>query len=248
MAKTLYQLKHPLYPHPDLIAHYIQHNSTYVSPPSSYDSSYKWWYQLVRADHDVSGAPIREIYREVTSIKRIKIGGKEYVEIGEYLIGEDHQHVKQNFYHQYGSYLKPGFRTVYNYETKQASTILTGQNETIYFIPYTKKAIEDAYESGSESVDVELKVQVGPRKYGGRGFFSFEEFRDLSIEELARMGATGKGMYKQIDTKIPMNVLASESRALGKVPLDQALIQEFEEFTRWKKMKNLEQQVSNNKK
>ena len=44
-------------------------------------------------------------------------------------------------------------------------------------------------------MDIELLVNVGSKQYGGRGFYTYEEFRDATLEELARIGREGKGMF-----------------------------------------------------
>ena len=91
MTRQLYELKHPLYPNPTLKKHYDDHKIQYSPYQGSYDDAYNNWYQIVRADHDQSGAPKRPIYREISQIIRFKSSGKDYVRYGETLTGYDHE-------------------------------------------------------------------------------------------------------------------------------------------------------------
>jgi hypothetical protein len=241
MTRQLYELKHPLYPHPDLLKYYQEHKIKYEPQQGSYDDAYKIWYQLVRADHDISGAPLRPIYREVSQIIRMKASGKEYLLYSENLYGQDHEYVTKPFFHQYGSYQKPGFRRYYNYDTKTANVVKSGPLETIYFIPYSAKTIDELYECGPDDMDIELLVNVGSKQYGSRGFYRYEEFRDMELEDLARVGRDGKGMFQTTTTKIPAGTMAAElyniSGPTGNFGASQQqsnLYKEFQEFQKWK--------------
>ena len=239
MTRQPYELKHPLYPHPDLLNYYLSKKVKYEPRPGSYDDTYYNWYQLVRADHDISGAPIRPIEREVQQIIRLKASGKEYLMYSEYLYGQDHEYLQKPFFHQYGSYQKPGFRTTYNYDTKTSSVIPTGQLETIYFIPYDPKEIEILYNAGPDDQDIELLVNAGPKQYGGRGFFTYNEFRDLELDELARMGRDGKGKFTTVTSKVATNEMTAELYNVtdknNMNPQQQAkLYAEFQAFQRFK--------------
>lgn len=239
MTRQLYDLKHPLYPHPELLQYYLTHKVRYEPRQGSKDDEYRNWYQLVRADHDISGAPLRPIYREVQQIMRLKASGKEYLMFSEYLYGQDHEYVTKPFFHTYGSYVKPGFRTVYNYDTKEANVIPTGQVETIYFIPYDTKEIDILYNAGPDDADIELLVYAGPKQYGGRGFFRYNEFRDLDIDDLARIGRDGKGQFTPITSKIATNEMTAELYNVSKnnntnPQQESQLYKEFQEFKKWK--------------
>ena len=249
MTRQLYELKHPLYPHPDLLAWYAQNKMKYVPYPGSYDDHYNQWYQLVRADHDQSGAPKRDIYREVQQIIRIKSASKEYIMIAEHLIGEDHQHNPVDFFHTYGTYQRPGFRTMYNYDTKQASTIFSGQVQTVYFIPFNVQYLENLYKAGPDDLDIGLYVYAGEVQYGGRGFYTYDEFKNLKLEELAEIGRTGKGMFSQKYTSVPTDELAKEYHSLGVKPSTTTTVDnippqtwhEFLEFRKWKEQSQRQQ-------
>lgn len=238
MTRQLYDLKHPLYPHKDLLAYHNQHKIQYQPYQGAYDDAYNQWYQLVRADHDFSGAPIRPIYREISQIIRLKSSGQEYILYGETLYGQDHENNTIPFFHTYGQYMKPFFKTVYNYELKQANTIRSGGVETVYFLHLNKHLIDELYNAGPDDRDIELLVNVGSRQYGGRGFFTYEEFRDLPLEELARIGREGKGMYTQLTSNIPTGSMATELKTLQATgTTNTTLWKEFQEFQKFKQSK-----------
>lgn len=238
MTRQLYELNHPIYPHRDLRKHHEDHKILYIPYQGSYDDQYNNWYQIVRADHDVSGAPKRPIYREISQIMRQKSSGKEYLTYGESLIGFDHENNPIPFFHTYGTYIKPYFRTVYNYETRKASVIRSGQYEIVYFIEFSKDLLDQLYGAGPDNMDIELLVTVGSMQYGGRGFYTYDEFRDLSLEELARMGREGKGQFPMNTTNIPVGAMISQLQQEGTTTVQQQqqsnLYNEFQEFVRWK--------------
>lgn len=235
MTRQLYDLKHPLYPHPDLLEYHNKNKILYQPQQGSYDDAYKNWYQLVRADHDFSGAPIRPIYREITQIIRLKASGQDYILYGEYLYGQDHENNTVPFFHTYGQYLKPGFRTTYNYETRTAHTIKSGQVDIVYFIPHNPKLMNELYEAGPDDKDIELLVNVGSKQYGGRGFFTYEEFRDSPLEDLARIGREGKGMFTQPLTPLPYGTAQTELKStIAASTTQQQLWKEFQEFQKFK--------------
>ena len=244
MTRQLYELKHPLYPHPDLLKYHNEHGIQYRPSQGSYDSAYNNWYQLVRADHDLSGAPKRPIYREISQIIRLRSSSKEYLLFSETLYGQDHEYNTIPFFHTYGMYSKPTFKKVFNYETKQSSTLLAGGNDTIYFIPFDKKLLDELYTAGPDDKDIELLLYVGAvgsKQYGGRGFWSYEDFRDLQFEELARQGREGKGMFTQPVSQIPVGTMAQELRASGGNNSSQ-LYNEFLEFQKFKQAQQVKQQ------
>jgi hypothetical protein len=109
MTRKLYDFKHPLYPQPDLLAYHNQHKIAYQPYQGTYDDAYNQWYQLVRADHYFSGAPIRPIYREISQIIRMNSSGQEYLLYGETLYGQDHENNTIPFFHTFGQYMKPVF-------------------------------------------------------------------------------------------------------------------------------------------
>lgn len=238
MTRQLFELNHPLYPHRDLRKHHEDHKIEYYKHQGSYDDAYNNWYQIVRADHDISGAPKRPIYREISQIMRLKSSGKEYLTYGETLIGFDHENNPVPFFHTYGSYIKPYFRTVYNYETRKAHVIRSGQHETIFFIEFNKDLLNELFAAGPDNMDIELLVTVGSMQYGGRGFYTYDEFRDLSIEELARMGREGKGQFPISQTNIPVGSMIQQLKYEGFKPSSNQelkdLYQEFSEFVKWK--------------
>ena len=53
----------------------------------------------------------------------MKSSGQEYLLYGETLYGQDHENNTIPFFPTFGQYMKPSFKTVYNYELKQANTI-----------------------------------------------------------------------------------------------------------------------------
>lgn len=235
MTKQPYELEHPLYPHKDLIEYHNRHKIRYEPVQGAYDDAYNEWYQLVRADHDLSGAPKRPMFREVSQIIRGKNSGQDYLLISETLIGFDHENNPIPFFHTYGRYIKPFFRTVYNYELKRANTIRSGQNETVYFINYSKELIDTLYECGPDDKDIELLVNVGSKQYGGRGFFTYDEFRDLSLEELGRIGREGKGMFTTATTNVPIGTMLTQLKAEGStITEQQKLWNEFQEYQKFK--------------
>ena len=237
MTRQLYNLQHPLYPHKDLLRYHEEHKVVYKPYQGAYDDAYNQWYQLVRADHDFSGAPIRPIYREISQIIRLKSSGQEYLLYSETLFGQDHENNTIPFFHTYGQYMKPAFKTVYNYELKQANTVRSGGVETVYFLPYNKDLINDLYDAGPDNMDIELLVNVGSKQYGGRGFYDKDEFRDSTFEELGRIGREGKGMFTQATTNVPVGTMTAELRALGSNPTaaqQQQLWKEFQEFQKFK--------------
>lgn len=238
MTRQLYELEHPLYPHKDLKKYHEERKVVYFPYQGSMDAEYNNWYQIVRADHDISGAPIRPIYREIQQIIRFRSSGKDKILISENLIGFDHENNPFPFFHTWGSYVKPYFRTVYNYDTKTANTIRSGQNEVVFFLDFSKELLDRFYEAGPDDTEIELLVNAGGREskqYGGKGFFTYEEFRDLSIEDLARLGRTGKGMFTAATANVPMATLINQLGAEGTTINDQnKLYQEFLEFQRFK--------------
>ena len=236
MTKQPYELEHPLYPHKDLLKYHTDHKIQYVPAQGSYDDTYNEWYQLVRADHDLSGAPKRPMYREISQIIRVKNSGNDYLLVSETITGFDHENNPIPFFHTTGQYLKPFFRTVYNYDLKRANTIRSGQNETVFFIKYDKDLIDTLYEAGPDDKDIELLVNVGSKQYGGRGFFTYDEFRDLSLEELGRIGREGKGMFTTATTNIPVGSMIAQLKAEGtNTTVDQQkLWNEFREFQKFK--------------
>lgn len=235
MTRQLYELNHPLYPHRDLQKHHEDHKILYIPYQGSYDDQYNNWYQVVRADHDISGAPKRPIYREISQIMRQKSSGKEYLTYGESLIGFDHENNPIPFFHTYGTYIKPYFRTVYNYETRKANVIRSGQYETVYFIEYSKELLDQLYDAGPDNMDIELLVTVGSMQYGGRGFYTYDEFRDLPLEDLARMGREGKGQFPLNTTNIPVGAMISQLKQEGTtVQQQQNIYNEFQEFVKWR--------------
>lgn len=245
MTRQLYELEHPLYPHKDLRKHHEIHKVDYVSQHGTYDDAYRNWYQIVRADHDVSGAPKRPIYREISQIMRQKSSGKEFLTYGETLIGFDHENNPVPFFHTYGTYTKPFFRTTYNYEQQKAYTIRSGQSELVYFIEYTPELLDELYAAGPDNMDIELLVTVGSVQYGGRGFYTYNEFRDLPLEELARMGREGKGQFPTNTTNIPVGTMISQLKHEGFDinKEDTAELQrEFAEFVKWKNQQQQQQQ------
>jgi hypothetical protein len=238
LTRQLYELNHPLYPNQELLRYYNDHKILYQPYQGSYDDAYNNWYQLVRADHDISGAPKRPIYREISQIIRIKSSGKEFLKYSETLWGYDHEQNPIPFFHTYGEYTKPAFKKVYNYETKTASTIRSGLVETVYFIEYNKNMIDELYAAGPDNMDIELLVNVGSKQYGGRGFFTYDQFRDMTLEELGRIGNSGKGMFTTSTVNIPAGSMASELKALGSaggVENQQSqLWKEFQEFQKFR--------------
>jgi hypothetical protein len=240
MTRQLYDLNHPLYPHPDLLRYHNDHKILYMPYQGSYDDAYRNWYQLVRADHDISGAPIRPIYREISQIIRLKSSGKEHLLYSETLYGLDHENNTIPFFHTYGQYMNPAFKTVYNYETRQANTIRSGNIDTVYFIDFDKKLIDELYNSGPDDKDIELLVNIGSKQYGGRGFWSYDDFKDLPLEELARQGREGKGMFSQPVATVPVGSITSELKASGQ----SKLYQEFMEFQKFKQSQQQQQQQS----
>ena len=242
MTKQLYELKHPLYPHPDLIGYHTQHKILYMPQQGAYDDAYRNWYQLVRADHDFSGAPKRPIYREISQIIRLKSSGQEFIMYSETLIGQDHENNSIPFFHTYGQYPKPAFKTVYNYETRQANTLRSGQIETVYFIKYDPYLIDELVNAGPDDRDIEFLVNVGSRQYGGRGFFTPEEFRDSKLEELARIGREGKGMYTTLQSNVPTGNVSSELKSLSTSLSPAQQSQMYKEFMEFQKFKQGQQQ------
>jgi hypothetical protein len=215
--------------------HHLDHKIQYISSAGSYDDAYNEWYQLVRADHDSSGAPKRPIYREISQIIRLKSVDQDYLLIGETLIGFDHENNPIPFFHTYGRYSKPYFRTVYNYELKRANTIRSGQSETVYFLKYDDKNLMDTlYTCGPDDQDIELLVNIGSKQYGGRGFFTYDEFRNLTLEELGRIGRKGKEMFSTTTTNVPVGSMISQLKAEGTSVEDQKLWNEFREFQKFK--------------
>lgn len=251
MTRQPYELKHPLYPHHDLLEYHTQHKIKYQPYQGAYDDAYNQWYQLVRADHDFSGAPIRPIQREISQIIRLKSSGNEYLLYGETLFGQDHENNTIPFFHTYGQYMKPSFKTVYNYELKTANTIRSGGVETIYFLKLDKDLLEELYKAGPDDKDIELLVNVGSKQYGGRGFFTYEDYRDLTLEELARQGRDSKGMFTQPVANIPVGTMAAELRALGTGSSKSSTEQqqqwkEFQEFVKYKQQQQQQQSKGNN--
>lgn len=246
MTRQLYDLKHPLYPHPDLLKYHIDHKIQYQPYQGAYDDAYNQWYQLVRADHDFSGAPIRPIYREISQIIRLKSSGNDYILYGETLYGQDHENNTIPFFHTAGQYMKPAFKTVYNYELKQANTIRSGGVETVYFLKFNKDLIEELYSAGPDDKDIELLVNVGSKQYGGRGFYTYEEFANSTLEELARIGREGKGMFTQPVSNVPVGSMTAELRALGgtaggsskSAAEQQQLWKDFQEFKKFQQNQN----------
>lgn len=238
MTKQLYDLRHPLYPHPDLLNYYLVNKAVYSPTQGSKDDEYKNWYRLVREDSDISGAPPRPITREVSQIIRLKVAGKDYLMYSETLTGQDHEFIPRPFFHTYGSYVKPGFRRLYNYDTQTATIVTTGQLDTVYFIEYNPQLIDELYNAGADNQEVELLVNVGDlnsKQYGGRGFYTLEEFRNLPLDDLARIGRDGKGMFKQITSKVSTNEIASENFALKMDPRKESeLYQEFQAFKKFR--------------
>jgi hypothetical protein len=236
MTRKLYDLKHPLYPHHDLLKYHNDHKIVYHPYQGAYDDAYNQWYQLVRADHDFSGAPLRPITREISQIIRLKSSGQEYLLYSETLFGQDHENNTIPFFHTYGQYMKPAFKTVYNYELKQANTIRSGGVETVFFLPFNKDLMEELYSAGPDNMDIELLVNVGSKQYGGRGFYTYDEFRDLALEELARIGREGKGMFTTAVTSVPSGTMAAELKAsgAGTSQQQQQLWKEFQEFQKFK--------------
>ena len=235
MTRKLYDLKHPLYPHSDLLAYHNQHKIAYQPYQGKvYYDAYNQWYQLVRADHDFNGAPIRPIYREISQIIRMNSSGQEYLLYGETLYGQYYENNTIPFFHTFGQYMKPAFKTVYNYELKQANTIRSGGVETVYFLKFNKELLEEKlYSAGPDNMDIELLVNVGSKQYGGRGFNTYEEFKDSSLEDLARIGREGKGMFTQPPSNVPVGTMTAELRASGANSLQQQqqidLTREFNE-------------------
>jgi len=239
MTRQLYELNHPLYPHQDLIKYFNEHKIAYQPYQGSYDDAYRNWYQLVRADHDLSGAAIRPIYREISQIIRLRSSGKEFIKYSENLWGLDHEHNPIPFFHTYGEYTKPAFKKTYNYDTNEAHTIRSGAVDTVYFIEYSPKLIDELYAAGPDNMDIELLVNVGSKQYGGRGFFTYDEYRDMSIEQLGRIGNEGKGMFTTTTVNIPQGTMASELKSLNNpsgtsTPQQQKLWQEFLEFQKFR--------------
>ena len=238
MTRQLYELNHPLYPNPQLLKYYQDHKTVYRPYQGSYDDAYNNWYQLVRADHDLSGAPLRPIYREISQILRLRSSGKEYIMYSETLYGQDHEHNTIPFFHTYGNYRRPVFKTVFNYETRQANTLLAGGNDIVYFLEFDKKLLNELNEAGPDDKEIELLLYVGgiySKQYGGRGFWTFEDFRDLPFEELARQGREGKGMFTQPTSNIPVNTMTAELKASGQ----SQIYKEFVEFQKWKAAQNV---------
>jgi hypothetical protein len=236
MTRKLYNLQHPLYPHHELLKYHNDHKIVYQPYQGAYDDAYNQWYQLVRADHDFSGAPLRPITREISQIIRLKSSGQEFLLYSETLYGQDHENNTIPFFHTYGQYMKPAFKTVYNYELKQANTIRSGGVETVFFLPFNKDLIEELYSAGPDNMDIELLVNVGSKQYGGRGFYTYEEFKESTLEELARIGREGKGMFTTAVTSVPSGTMAAELKASGTVTSQQQqqLWKEFQEFQKFK--------------
>lgn len=247
MTRQLYELDHPLYPHKDLKKHHDAHKVEYISYQGSYDDAYNNWYQIVRADHDISGAPKRPIYSEISQILRLKSSGKEYLKYGETLTGFDHENNPIPFFHTFGEYTKPYFRTVYNYETRKANILRSGQYETVFFIEYDPKLLDKLYQAGPDNMDIELLVNVGSMQYGGRGFYTYDEFRDLPLEDLARMGREGKGQFPLNTTNIPVGSMIQQLKHEGDITaIDSQLHKEFQEFARWKQQQQQQQVQQDN--
>jgi hypothetical protein len=185
--------------------------------------------------------------REISQIIRLKSSGQEYILYGETLFGQDHENNTIPFFHTYGQYMKPAFKTVYNYELKQANTIRSGGVETVYFLPLNKELIEELYEAGPDNMDIELLVNVGSKQYGGRGFYTYEEFRDSSLEELARIGREGKGMYTQPTSNVPTGTMTAELRASSGSGSATTSVQQqsmWKEFLEFQKFKNRDKNLS----
>lgn len=201
-----YNLKHPLYPIPELKKLHDDNNIKYDK--NQFDTNYENWYNLVRRDSE-SGVPKRPIFQKITQIYRVKRGKKEFLIYNEELIGTDHEHNTEVFSHLYGRYKKPSFRRVYDYKTKSVTVTKEGDVEDVYFIPFSKKKLDELYEAIPEGVEPSLIVHTGVRRYGGTGIFTMEEFRDLPFEDLVKIAFTGRGLITNFNPNI--NREAAES-------------------------------------
>ena len=211
MAKEYKLPKKPIYPIPELKEHIDANNQGYNPDRYPYDNNYTDWVKAVQGYSKMDGAPKYPITREITQIVRQTYGGKEYLTYYEILTGKDYYQNPLPFTHKYGKYKKPIYRKQFNYKQNTVNIIPTGKNETRFFIPYSPKTVDELYKYAPDDRDIQLVIKVGDRSYGGGGFFTKEEFRDLSIEELARIGREGKNMFARLEVKIPDNEYAKEN-------------------------------------
>ena len=89
---------------------------------------------------------------------------------------------------------------------------------------------------------LEFLVNVGSRQYGGRGFFTPEEFRNDKLEELARIGREGKGMYTTLQSNVPTANVSSELKSLNATSSPAQQSQLYKEFLEFQKFKQSQQQ------
>ena len=217
-AKEYKLPKQPLYPIPELIQHIKANNQEYNPDRFPYDNNYNDWIKAVKGYSKIEGSPSYPITREISQIVRLKKGGQEYILYYEILTGKDYYQNPLPFTHKVGKYKKPLYRKQYNYRTGEVNTIPLNKKEIVYTVKYSKKLINELYKYAIEGKDIQLLIKVGDRSYGGGGFYTLEEFRDLSLEELARIGREGKNMFARLEVKIPDNTLAKENFELNTTP------------------------------
>lgn len=82
----------------------------------------------------------------------MKSSGQDYLLYGETLYGQDHENNTIPFFPTFGQYMKPSFKTVYNYELKQANTMRVGGVETVYYLRFNKELLEEElYQAGPDN-------------------------------------------------------------------------------------------------
>jgi hypothetical protein len=193
MPATSIELKHPLYPRPELLALHQENNYRYAE--KTIDKKYNRWYNKVKKKPTKITSLVTQIYRV-----RVLNSSGEKIMYHEILTGLDHNDNELDFDHLAGRWERPIFRKQYDEETDEVISQEIKDHEIIYDIPYSpEKILELASRAPSDTLS--LVIQNGAKKWSSG--FTIEEFAYVPFEALEEKGRTGKAIAPELSQQKP---------------------------------------------
>jgi hypothetical protein len=193
MPASHIEVRHPLYPRPDLLALYKENNYPYQE--KTVDKKYAKWYAKVKKKQNKITSLVTQVYR----VRVLNTVG-EKIMYHETLTGLDHNDNELEFDHLAGRWERPIFRKQYDEETDDVISQEIKDHETVYDIPYTpEKILELTTRAPSDTLS--MVIQNGAKKWGG--MYTIDEFAYAPFEALEEKGRTAKPIELEVGAKTP---------------------------------------------